>query len=1161
MILLFKTPLMFIAQAQPLFFYQEKKVNFVFPARFIFTFPLRSFFLQLTFVFFSACLLLLAPPFISASEMAEISAWMQFERLSIKDGLSQSSANCFLQDRLGFLWIGTEDGLNRYDGLRFKVFRPREGDENSLSDGYILCMHEDHHGNLWVGTMSGGLNFYDRQQDKFIRYLYRPEPDSSLPDNLFPFNIQVISEDTEGDLWLGTTAGLIQFDPHRRTYKLFQHNPREPSGLSHNSILSLARDNRGHLWIGTQKGLNVLNLTSGEFNPPIFDNRIYDLFAQQTIRCLYLDSAECLWIGTDRNLACFDFKTREITFFVPQADDPNSLKSGYIRCIWEDKQHLLWIGTFGGGLNLYDRQEKKFYHVLNRPEDESSLPNNYINCILEDRTGIIWIGTFGGGIAKYCEPIKKKFIHINQSARGGLSLSANIVFAILEDRQGQLWVGTYGGGLDCLDRKKRTRVNYRHQAGNPYSLGSDNIRCLLEDKAGFIWIGTYEGLERFDLQRKIFTHFRHDPDDPGSLSHNYVRALLEDEQGFIWVGTLGGGLDCYNPQTGTFQHYRHQTAYPQTLSDNRVTSLLLDQEGYLWVGTSYGLNRLDRDSGKVIRFLAKANNPDSLSNNRILCLYQDAQGRLWIGTYGGGLNLFDQDTNKFRVFKQKDGLPNNVVYGIVEDNQGRLWISTNQGLCCFDPDRMKFRNYDVSDGLQSNEFNSKAVFKNKKGEIFFGGVNGLNIFHPESMPLNQHQPSVVLTGLRVLYQPVSLNTENNEDILSTAIEVAHQITLSPHHRVVTFEFAALDFVAPGKNRYAFKLEGFDEDWNYVGSQASATYTNLPPGDYVFRVKAANNDNIWNEEGLSLKVRMNPFYWQTWWFKVLLGLAVVTLGVVVHLIRVQAIREKKQELEKINIQLEEEVRSRNQAEKELKKLTNELEKRVVQRTQDLLEAKERLEREVIERKKISAELQSSLEEKEVLLQEIHHRIKNNLQIVSSLINLQMKKFSDNQVQEAFKMCLGRLRTMAFVHEELYQQKLFTAIDFREYTLKLIDHLKRLYSDKYHHVEIKLTMERTYLDITKAIPCALILNELLTNCFKHAFPPDKRPEGIIEVSVKKKKKKQCQLLVVDNGVGFSQEIELEKPSSLGLRIIYSLVRQLGGEIKIDSGPQGTQVYINF
>ena len=504
------------------------------------------------------------------------------------------------------------------------------------------------------------------------------------------------------------------------------------------------------------------------------------------------------------------------------------------------------------------------------------------------------------------------------------------------------------------------------------------------------------------------------------------------------------------------------------------------------------------------------------------------------------------------------------MYGIVEDNQGRLWISTNHGLCCFDPDRMKFRNYDVSDGLQSNEFNSQAVFKNKKGEIFFGGVNGLNIFHPETMPLNQHQPPVVLTGLRVLYQPVSVHSENNEEILSEAIEVARQITLSPRHRVVTFEFAALDFVAPKKNRYAFKLEGFDDDWNYVGSQSSATYTNLPPGDYVFRVKAANNDNVWNEKGLSLKVRMNPFYWQTWWFKVLLGLALITLGLAVHFIRVQAIRGKKQALEKINLQLEEEILSRQQAEEELKKLTNELEKRVVQRTQDLLEAKNKLEKEVIVRKKISAELQRSLEEKEILLQEIHHRIKNNLQIVSSLINLQMKNFSDNQVREALKMCLGRLRTMALVHEELYQQKLFTNIDFRIYTLKLIEYLKRLYSDKCRHIEIKLVIEKIHLDITKAIPCALILNELLSNCFKHAFPPDKRPNGIIKVRLKQKEKKvqkQYQLFVADNGVGFSQDIEIEKPSSLGLRIIYSLVRQLEGEIKIDSGPDGTQVYINF
>lgn len=1105
---------------------------------------------------------------IFASELIEISPWMQFERLSIKDGLSQSSGNCLLQDKQGFLWIGTEDGLNRYDGIRFKVFRPQEGNDGSLSDGYILSLHEDRKGNIWIGTLSGGLNLYDRQHDKFIHYFYQPGQAFSLPPELFPLSVQVIHEDQQGHLWLGTSSGLVKFDPFKGDTKLFQHNPQFPSSLIHNSVLSLAEDKQGYLWIGTEKGLNVLDLSTGEINQFILNDQIYRLLANQAVRCLYIDSSECLWAGTDEFLACYNLKTREVNLFRPRPNDPFSLSSGYIRTICEDERGVFWIGTYGRGLNLYVRKQQKFYHILNRPDDESSLPNNYINYIMQDRTGVIWIGTFGGGIAKYCEPIKKKFIHINQETRGGLALSANIVFAILEDSRGQLWVGTYGGGLDCLDREKRIRINYRHQPGNPYSLGNNNIRCLLEDRAGFIWIGTYEGLERFDPRRRIFAHFRHDPQNPASLSHNYIRALLEDEQGFLWVGTMGGGVDRYDPRTGYFKHFRNDPSDPYTLSDDGVTSLLLDQDGYLWVGTSQGLNKLERNTGHVVRYIADPEDPESLSNNRILCLYQDTRGRLWIGTYGGGLNLFDEKSGKFRVYQQKDGLPNDVVYGIVEDDRGKLWISTNHGLCCFDPDKIEFRNYDVSDGLQSNEFNSQAVFKNKKGEIFFGGVNGLNIFNPEVMPFNRNPPPVVMTGLRVLYQPILVQTTYHQGVLSEAIEVARELTFSPHHRVVTFEFAALDFVAPEKNQYAFKLEGFDEDWRYVGTQSSATYTNLPPGRYSFRVKAANNDNVWNEEGLSLRIRMKPAYWQTWWFKVILGLMVIGLGLVVHFIRTQAIREKKRELERINLQLEEEVKSRKQAERELKELTNELEKRVIERTSDLIEAKNKLEeaknkleKEFIQREKISAELRHSLEEKEVLLQEIHHRIKNNMQIVSSMITLQMRNFKSEQVQEALKTCLSRLRTMALVHEKLYQQKLFTTIDFKDYTSGLIEDLRKIHYDQATRIKVKLKVDKLHLDITKAIPCGLILNELLTNCFKHAFPVAERPNGLIEVTIKKKKEGRYELIVADNGRGLRDKTCIEKPSSLGLRIVNSLVQQLEGKIRVDSGPQGTRVNIIF
>ncbi|HEX9903318.1 MAG TPA: two-component regulator propeller domain-containing protein [Acidobacteriota bacterium] len=827
----------------------------------------------------------------------------QVRRLSVQEGLSQSAVNCILQDNKGFLWIGTQDGLNRFDGNSFTIYTYDPDDPGSLSDGNILALHEDRGGNIWIGTLAGGLSRLDKNTKKITGYRHgRGNPQSLANDR-----VTAIVEDRLGNLWIGTYGGgLDRFEPGSNVFTHYRNDLRNPKSLANDRVNCLLLDRSGLLWVGTFDGLDRFDPSTGEFIHFRNDRRASGSLTDNQVVTLCEDRSGNLWVGTENG--GLNQYVRGQGRFISLGNSPQhplDFSSYNIRAIFEDSRGLIWIGTRRGGLILLNPETQKITRHRYNSKDPSSLSTDDIRFFYEDRTGIIWIGTFGGGLCCY-NPTKKGFVHYTHKEDDPQSLAGYAVRTIYEDSLGKVWIGTFNG-LNRFDPKTKRFDLYQNDPGNPQSLSSNLVYCLGEDQQGAIWVGTQGGgLNRLDPRTSLWTRFLHNPKNPGSLSDDIVNVVFIDKGGELWVGTQLG-LGRFDRSKNSFSHYRNDPNDPASLSDNDVRAIYEDRSGRMWIGTrNAGLNAFDRSTGKFRRYQRDLDNPQGLGSNCIFCIQEDRWGIIWIGTRSGGLNRFDPAAETFTRFTVKQGLPNNVVYGILEDDQGNLWLSTNQGLACFNPKTQKFKKYDVGDGLQNSEFNFGAYFKTKNGEMLFGGINGLDIFHPAGLEDNPHIPPVVLTDFQIFNRSVPVGQgQSGRPILKKCITESEAITLSYKENVFSFEFAALDFAMPDRNEYAYMMAGFEKDWNYVGNRHFVTYTNLPPGRYVFRAKGSNNDGIWNEEGVSLKISISPPFTQTIWFRggaILAGLLLILSFIQM---RTRSIRQK-------NIQLEEKVQERTSA---------------------------------------------------------------------------------------------------------------------------------------------------------------------------------------------------------------------------------------------------------
>jgi ligand-binding sensor domain-containing protein/signal transduction histidine kinase len=828
---------------------------------------------------------------------------IKFERISLEQGLSGSMVFCILQDSRGFLWFGTHDGLNKYDGYDFEIYKHSAEDPHSLGDNSVWTIYEDHLGVLWVGTDGGGLNRFDRGNERFVRYQHDPDNPNSLSNDV----VRSIYEDQSGVLWVGTGGGgLDRFDRETEEFTHYQYEAGDPGTLSHDFVTSIYEDRFGLLWVGTNGGgLSGFDRENERFvhyqASPDDPHSLGDNYEVSTdphslsssyVVTIYEDHSGTLWIGTWGGLDRFDRETGQFTHYQNDPSDPTSLSHNYVPAIYEDQSGVFWVGTGGGGLNRFDPENEQFVHYQTNPDDPYSLSNDRVWSIYQDRSGVLWIGTGGGGINKF-DRETERFAHYQTDPNDPYSLSHNNVTSIYEDRSGVLWVGTGGGGLNRFDRETGRFTHLQSDLSGPYTLSHNTVASIYQDRVGAMWIGTFGGLNKFYPTNGRFFHYQNDPDDPHSLSGNSVRPIHEDRSGVLWVGT-SKGLNGFVRGVDGFVRYQHEPADPTSLSHDNVFSIYEDRSGVLWIGTfGGGLNQFDRENERFIRYQNDPDDPHSLGDNNVASIYEDRSGVLWVGTYGGGLNKFDRETETFTHYRyQEDGLPGDMVYGILEDDEGNLWLSTNNGLSKFNPQTEAFKNYDVRDGLQGDEFNAGACYRSSDGEMFFGGPNGLNAFYPDRIEDNPYIPSIVLTSL----------TQDGKDVdLGQAVEDVQEVTFRWPDNSFEFEFAALSYVQSEKNQYAYLLEGFDEDWKYIETRRFGRYTNLPGKTYTLRIKGSNNDGVWNEDGISVTISVVPPFWETWWFRGIVALTLVGGAIGGYRLRVQSVEARNRALETLVVE--------------------------------------------------------------------------------------------------------------------------------------------------------------------------------------------------------------------------------------------------------------------
>lgn len=805
---------------------------------------------------------------------------LRFETLSVEDGLSQSNVQSILQDSRGFMWFGTEDGLNKYDGYSFTIYKHDPDDQKTISDNSILSIFEDSHKNLWIGT-ARGLNRFEPKSETFFRYLNDPDSPLSLSGSV----VTAIVEDPEGDLWIGTDAGLNRLLNLEGSFKRIEHNPMNWDSLSSNQVTALAIDPKGGLWVGTSDGLDFYDYVTNRVTRYHHDPMDALSLSSNKILSLLFDHYGLLWVGTeDEGINRFNAANQTFIRYKNRPGNPYSLVSNDIRTIFEDSKDRLWVGT-RKALHLLQRNEDYFMHYLHDPKDPYSLSSDHILSLYEDRSGVFWIGTFSGGVNKYNQTSDRFMLYQYQPGVTN-SLSDNMVNAIFEDQEGVVWIGTMDGGLNRMNSETFTFTSYTNDPQDPTSLGHNDVRAILQDRTGALWVGTYGGgLNLFNPETGQFKRFLHQDKNPLSLSDDRVISLLEDRRGNLWVGTYDGLNIMDDRSGGVFRRFLSDPRYINTLRGNQVRAIFEDQNGYLWVGTNNGITVIDPVNEKFRYYQNDQKNRNSLSSDRVLSFFETPDGIIWIGTMLGGLNRFDPATETFRHFTQKNGLPNDSVFGILSDHEGNLWLSTNFGLSRFNPQTETFRNYDVQDGLQGNEFNPGAYFKNKRGTLFFGGVKGFNFFTPRNLVDNPIAPPVVITAFKKFNHTEIKDLDENQEIV-----------LTYHDNFISFEFSALDFSTPNKNQYAYKLEGFDRDWIYSGTRRYTSYTNLKGGEYVFHVKGANKDGVWNETGTNIRIRIIPPIWERWWFIILMGLTSVSIAAGALWMRDKRVKQEQKKLE-------------------------------------------------------------------------------------------------------------------------------------------------------------------------------------------------------------------------------------------------------------------------
>jgi len=827
---------------------------------------------------------------------------IHFDHLTINEGLSHNTVFCMLQDYHGYIWIGTQNGLNKYDGYRFEVYR--SFDSKNTYKGFvgktISCLFEDSQQNLWVGTRKNGINIRKKYSDQFINL--QSNADFSAIEG---FDIASFYEDTEGNIWIATIgAGILKYNP---TTKFSQHFTRENSGLSNNDVFDIIADNNGIIWVGTAgSGLNYLT-NENQFAQSNID--IPNTPNLDSYRKTFLLDEDFLWIGTEgTGLYRMDTRTKTYTHFGIE-----NVKANVIRDLHKNNEDKIYIASDGGGLSIYDKKTASFLNYDYKSYEPTGLNSNALYSFLEDQTNNIWIGTFNGGIN-----IQKKnktwFDHYTPNSN---ALNHRSILAIHQSRDGKIWLGSDGGGLNRLDQSNNQLSNafFQQYVGDSNSIAGNVVKTIHEDQQGNLWIGIYGmGVDKYNPTTNTFTHYKIEYGNPNMIAGNIVWSIAEKSDGRIFFATLDAGLNIYNPTTDQFTSYQSDQTNPNSIAANSIMVVFVDTNDLLWIGTAEkGLNIWEEATGHFKHYQHDPENVHSLSNNEVRAIFQDSQGQIWIGTEGGGLNRWLGD-GKFEHISTKDGLIANSVMGITEDEEGDIWVSTFEGISKIAPNKKDIFNFSFRTKQNINQFNQMAIAKAANGELFFGGINGLHAIHPSEVKEKENSSKIIFIDFKIYNKSTPVGElVDGRTILEKSIEDVETVQLNYTDNSISIQFAKVDYRSPLEHIFSYKMEGFDSEWqSTISGQNIVSYTNLDPGAYTFKVKHQTDQT-------QLSINIQPPFWKTIWFRLLM--AILLIGFIVYalqfLINRQEAIHKRQLLEaesKIlqleNEKLEEEVNTQN-----------------------------------------------------------------------------------------------------------------------------------------------------------------------------------------------------------------------------------------------------------